>query len=121
MPRKTLDSIDLVPRATEQYANSTLEAYQLAKATYDHQDDETRAAIDGIVETLRKSVTGRVNVKVGGKLVPIKVDDLTLGYGLLNLAVQVVSDLALTGLRLANFKFDPKVCAYCGTKIGRSR
>ena len=121
MPRKSLATLDLPKKAADQFAAATLENYQLAKAAYDHQDAKTKAAIDGILKTLQAHAHGKVNVKVANSLVAIKVNDETLGYHLFGLAIQVASDLAFVGLRVANFKFDPKVCAACGTKIVRRR
>lgn len=121
MPRKTLADVAILKSVSEDFEALSLVRYEMAKDAYEVQDDETKAAIDRVVGTLRQHANGTVKVKSGGTFYDLRISDQTFGFNLLYLAVEIVKDLLFGGVKLANFKVDPNVCASCGDKIERTR
>jgi hypothetical protein len=118
MPRKTLLDVDpQLKAAAEQVEALSVIRVEMARDLYAVQDELTQRTIDRVVATLRQHATGTVNAVVNGSIVPIKVSDETLGFNLFWLGCELVKDLGSVGIKIANFKFDPKHCASCGTEV----
>lgn len=118
MPPKSLTDIDpKLQSITEEFNAISVVKGQMAQDAYDVQDAKTKATIDRIVATLQASATGTVQLKVGRMMNPVKLSNEILGFNLLYLAVEIVKDLAFVGIKVANFKFDPKHCADCGSEL----
>jgi len=126
VPRKSITAFS--PKSIERMENEAVEEfkmvseikYELAKDAYDLQDDETKAVIDRIVDTLRQYASGYITIQLNppeGAMVPVKIENKYLGYNLLWLAVEIVKDLAFTDIRVANFEFPQSLCAQCGAEI----
>jgi len=125
MARKTLSDLrsasKLQADAVDEYKLTSEVKYELAKAAYDAQDAKTQKVIDRMVETLRTYCTGYVTIQLQpptGALVPVKISNEYLGFNLLFLAVEIVKDLALLDIRVANFQFPQSQCAMCGAELG---
>lgn len=120
MARKTLASVvaaaELAEAVEERDFLLIVQAEQ-AQAVYDYQDDATKAAIHRVVGTLRTHMTPKVYLDVGGKRVEAIVSGEATERKALYLGVQVVVDMALVGIRVANFRFDPTVCVVCGDAV----
>ena len=118
MARKSIadlkSSDKLIAEAVEDFSAVSEIKYELAKEVYDAQDDETKAVIDRILATLQTYATGHINVGAG---ISVKIDGEHLMHNLLWLAVEVVKDLALLGIRAENFEFPKGLCAVCGSEI----
>lgn len=122
MGRKTIADIDPELRAaTEAFKALSLVKGEMARDAYAVQDKATKKAIDRIVATLQQHARGEVNLKVGNTLVPVKVDDQTLGFNLFYLAVEIVKDLGFVGIKVANFKFPAHLCVRCGEEVKGGR
>lgn len=124
MARKSVTNLrsadKLVEEAVEFFKSVSEIKYELAKDAYDAQDEETKAVIDRIHDTLRVYASGYITVQLSppsGDLVPVKIDNDYLTYNLLWLAVEIIKDLAILGTRVANFEFPPSMCAICGSEI----
>lgn len=122
MSRKTaedLKSVDkLLDMAYEQFAFITAVKAELAQEVYDAQDAETKRAINTIKSKLRQLVTDTIilTLENGGKAeAQITAEDLE--QNVLWLAVEIVKDLAIVGVQVANFKFPTKSCAICGGDV----
>lgn len=74
---------------------------ELFSEVYKKQNKETRELIDKIIAQLR--IYNRT-----------KLDEPYLTHALSWLAMEVVKDLAITGIRLGTFTFPKGVCAVCG-------
>jgi hypothetical protein len=110
MARKTLADLDPgLTSAVEEFQAVSLVKYEMAKDAYDLQDKTTKKVIDRIMATLQVYATGYITVAVGGSVYPVKLDNQYLGYNLLWLAMEIVKDLALCGVRVAAFEFPPSI------------
>src|SRR5262245_25436912 len=125
MARKSITDLPshakLQEEAIEQFKAVSEIKMELAQEAYDMQDAETQKVIDKMVETMRTYCTGYINVQLQpptGALVPVKIDNEYLGYNLFFLAVEIVKDLALLDIKVANFVFPPSMCAKCGAELG---
>lgn len=124
MPRKSVidlkSSDNLLDQATEEFKDVSEVKAEMARAVYDQQDAKTKAVIDSIHATLQHYATGYITVQLAppsGALTPVKLDNEYLGYNLLYLAVEIVKDLAITGIRVASFVFPPSLCVECGAEV----
>lgn len=125
MARKSISdlrsSAKLEEEAVEQFKSVSEIKHELAMEAYDLQDKATQTVIDKMVDTLRTYCTGYINVQLQpptGALVPVKISNEYLGFNLFFLAVEIVKDLALLDIKVANFKFPPSMCATCGAELG---
>lgn len=110
----------LLAAALDDFKSVSELKYELAKEAYDMQDATTQAVIDRIVSTLQVYATGYINLQLSppnGAVVPVKLDNVYLGYNLLWLALELVKDLAITGIKVAEFSFPPAMCVKCGADI----
>lgn len=121
MPRKSAAQVPTLRRAVEEFEALSRSRHESARVVYDGQDAKTKKAIDRIATTLRQHANGTVNVRLGGKLVPIEVGIELLGFNLLWLAVEVVKDMYAVGLRVAEFEWSPATCISCGAPIKKRR
>lgn len=117
MRKSILDVDPQLKSVLDEFENLTMVRLEMAQDAYDFQDDKTKAAIDRVVGTLRERATGTITVNVGGTQHTLKISDEMFGFNLFALAVDIVRDLAFIGLRVANFRFDPKRCASCGVEL----
>jgi hypothetical protein len=83
--------------------------YEYAKRLYEAQDDDTKLAIDQIRDRLRIASTGWVSVN--GR--PFKLEQEFVDLNLWFLAIEIISELAFTGIRLENFEFPTIKCEDC--------
>lgn len=90
---------------------------ELAGDVYGNQDDKTKAALALIVKTLRTYSTGKI--VVDGEELEIEPDVLAQNFRWL--AVEIVKDLALLGIRVESFNFPEALCAICGTELSKRK
>lgn len=87
--------------------------YRIARATYDAQDNLTKEVLDRIVDRLRIAATGVI--AVNGK--PFKLEQELQDFNLLFIATEILSDLALNNIQVANFEPNPAYCIECKREI----
>lgn len=87
--------------------------YKLAMEIYNHQDPLTQEVLDRIRDRLVIAATGVV--QVNGK--PYKLEQEYVHFNLMFIATEILSDLLLNGIQVANFKFHPAYCTFCKKKI----
>lgn len=76
---------------------------ELAKEVYDAQDKETRALLDKLAAQVRTYTK---------ETLPEPWHSHNINW----LAIEIVKDLAITGIRLGTFTFPEGVCAVCGSE-----
>ena len=126
-PKKKVAKKKLSAEATEKFIKRELkdldaevdERYAFARKFVESQDDETREAINRMVETMGQ-MAGQPTAHIllpGEKFrTPINVDQMTFDRNLYYLAVRLVIACARMDIRIAKFKM-PKLCADCGRKV----
>lgn len=102
-----------VSEALETYKRIIESRYRIAMAVYEHQDDLTKEVLDRIRDRLRIASTGVVNIN--GK--PHKLEQEYIDFNILFIACEILSDLALNDIQIANFNFHPVYCAECKREI----
>lgn len=98
--------------------------HKIAMTALEAQDDETRAVLWAIVDRLRLAANGTVRVYPNGKrgdsyAVPISQE--YQDYNLLFVATEILKDLALLDVRVANYEMPLVYCAECGERISAPR
>lgn len=121
MARKTAVQNEAnVQEALEEWETVTEVRYEIAKDAYDFQDDKTKKVIDRIVNRLRVGANGYITVRVNpphGATVPVKINQEYLDYNLLYVATEILKDMAMFDVKVANYKFPPSLCVGCGAEI----
>jgi hypothetical protein len=102
-----------VEKALAEYKRIIDARYRIAKAVYDVQDGLTKEVIDRIRDRLRVATTGVV--QINGK--PVQLDQDSIDLNLLFIATEILSDLLLNGIQVANFKWHEQYCVECKDKI----
>lgn len=101
------------------FKQQSLKRFQMAERAYNAQDRETKEAIDAMVERIISTARGLLMVKPKGakEAVVVTVPTDTIQHNALYLATEIVKDLAMLDIRIANFRFDPKLCAVCNGPV----
>jgi hypothetical protein len=93
--------------------------YEIAKASYDAQDDDTRDMIDQLVKVLEPARDwlhhGHARSPHGGA-VPVKVEKKYVGFNTLYIVMDMLKTLALFDIRVGKYTFP---AAYCIARIAR--
>jgi hypothetical protein len=98
--------------------------YDIAKAAYDAQSTDTQEVLDRIRDRLRLAVTGFITVTINpphSGQVPVKVEQKYIDYNLMYVATEILKDLALFGVQVADYNFPPINCVNCGAEIEKTR
>jgi hypothetical protein len=119
MARKKILSLQQkVDAQLETFVQQTEARFQIAKRLYDHQDAETRAALNIMVERIVSISTGLISIQVKGEgRVAARVPADAMQKNAMYLATEIFKDLAMLDIRVANFRFDPRFCAQCGKPV----
>jgi hypothetical protein len=125
MPRKTVTGTDKqIREAVEEFQAMCEVRYDIAKAAYDAQDDETKEVLDRIRDRLRLAVTGYITVTINpphSGAVPVKVEQKYIDFNLMYVATEILKDLALFGIRVASYEFPETHCVTCGAEIAMTK
>jgi hypothetical protein len=98
--------------------------YKLAMQAYKAQDKKTRDALDLMVERLRTLSTGQIRIYPEGRTGPgyvVKIEPVQVDQNILFLATEILKDLALFDIQVANYEFPPVYCVECGEKLKPSK
>ena len=115
-PQHVLDR--LAKDKLDEFMKASGELHALATKTYEAQDMETREAIERIQDVVTAMFRKRFYVaktRTGERAIrdlPNEIHSKLTFY----IAVEIVKDLGLMDIRVANFKFT-KDCAVCGKKV----
>lgn len=125
MARKHVTATDKqVQEAIEEFQEMCEVRYEIARAAYEAQDDDTKEVLDRIRDRLRLAVTGYIQVQVNpphSGVVSVRVDSKFIDYNLLFVATEILKDLALFGVRVANYEFPNVHCDNCGAELAKTR
>jgi hypothetical protein len=97
----------------KRYRKLTKTRYKMAIQVYEAQDSLTKEVIDRIRDRLVLASTGIVSVN--GR--PVKLEQKYIDFNILFLACEIVSDLAILGIQVGNFKPSKMFCMECKKKI----
>jgi len=103
---------------------ATKARYKLAMRAFDAQDDKTKDALLLMVERLRSLSTGQIRIWPNGRreasiVVPIEPEQID--QNLMYLATEILKDLSLFDIKVANYEFPPSYCIECGDKLKPSK
>ena len=104
-------------KALERFRALAEKRYEIAMAAYNSQDKGTQQALDRIRDRLVIGSTGLVTVK--GQV--IQVDIGIIEHNAMYVATEIVKDLALLDIRVANYKFPEVLCAECGATLAKTK
>jgi hypothetical protein len=109
-----------VNKELELFRASTEARYRISREVFEAQDVQTRDVISRIQDRLMIGANGVIRVYPDGKRQQSVLLNVGLEYIEMNalyVAVEILKDLALMDVRIANFEFPKTVCAECGVKI----
>jgi hypothetical protein len=98
----------------DEYAEKSQARARLALRVYEAQDGETQEVLDRIRDRLVIGATGLIRLPDG---TAHKVELEIVGAHALYVAVEILSDLWLSGIKVANFKVPDMYCAECKEKL----
>jgi hypothetical protein len=111
-----------VEKQVEIFKRATQARYDLARQAFDEQDDDTQEVITRIQKMLCVNANGIVRVWLKGDKrreasVIVTVDMDYVEMNAFYMAIEILKDLAMMDVRIANFKFPESFCAECGVKL----
>ena len=89
----------------------------IAKRTYDAQDGETKLAVDAMVDRIVSISRGVATFKINNERVAAELPPESIKNNAMYLATEILKDLAMLDIRIANFRFSPHHCAECGKTL----
>jgi len=115
---------DVVAHQLRIFNMATKARYKLAMRAFDAQDDKTKDALLLMVERLRSLSTGQIRIWPNGRreasiVVPIEPEQID--QNLMYLATEILKDLSLFDIKVANYEFPPSYCIECGDKLKPSK
>jgi hypothetical protein len=90
---------------------------RVASVAYNAQDAKTKAVIDSIMDQLLLGASGTIRIFVGKQSVAAKVDMEYVEFNAMYVATEILKDLALMDVKVANYKFPSVYCVECGDKL----
>lgn len=108
----------------ELFRMATEARYELAMKAYKAQDRETQEALDLIVARLRTVSTGQIRIFPDGRTQPgvvVPIEPAQADQNILFLATEILKDLALMDVKVANYEFPKVYCVECGEKVTPTR
>jgi hypothetical protein len=110
-----------IDRQVEIFQRATKARYDLAREAYDAQDEDTQEVIERIQRMLCVNANGVVRVYINGNRrkggIPVTVDMDYIEMNAFYMAMEILKDLAMMDVKVANFKFPESFCAECGVKL----
>jgi hypothetical protein len=110
-----------IEEQVEIFKRATKARHELAQEAFFAQDTETREVISRIQRMLCVNATGVIRVwKSGNKREQSTLVQVEMSYIEMNalyMAIEILKDLAMMDVRVANFKFPESFCAECGVKL----
>jgi hypothetical protein len=98
--------------------------YKLAMQAFNAQDKVTQDALSLMVERLRTLSTGQIRIYPEGRNGPsvvVKIEPEQVDQNIMFLATEILKDLALFDIQVANYEFPSVYCVDCGEKVTPSK
>lgn len=108
-------------KEAENFSAAANERAKHAQIIFDYQDGQTRDAIMFISHHIASLATGKIYVKLGKTRHVVDVEPKAVQQNSFYLATEMLKDFAIMDIRVANFKFDPKLCGECWESIKKSK
>lgn len=122
IPKKKAKVDAAVAEQVEEYKRLSEKRFEIANAAYRAQDEKTRAVLNAIQDQLLVGASGTIRVYVGGKdAIAVPVDMEYVEYNTLYVATEILKDLALLDVKVANYKFPDVFCVECGDKLKKKK
>lgn len=104
------------PSAELEKLREVIEArWNRANEIFEYQDSLTREAIEHIESRLLASATGVATINGTPVSLPMDMVKMNVRF----LAIEIVSDLAMFDIQVANYKFHPNFCGQCRKKLSK--
>lgn len=115
-------AVDVQKLAQEHMAVFVSEAearYKKARRVYEIQDDETQDALDRMVTLLCRIARKNMWVGVGKHedRVVLTIPEETIYHNMFYMANEILKDLALFDIRVADYTFPANLCVECGVEV----
>jgi hypothetical protein len=107
----------LIAEKVEEFQEASERRLEIANESYRAQDEKTRLVIDAIQEYLMQGASGTIRVYVGSEAFAATVDMEYVEYNTLYVATEILKDLALLDVKIANYAFPKGICTECGAKV----
>lgn len=92
--------------------------YKKAKAHYNKQSDDTQDSIDRMVKTLVRVAHAKMWVSVGtSQRLVLLIPEMTIYHNMFYMACEILKDLAVFDIRVADYTFPTDTCASCGEPV----
>jgi hypothetical protein len=110
-----------VDKQVEIFKRATQARYDLARQTFEVQDESTQEVITRIQKMLCLNANGIVRVWLKGnkrnKSYTVTVEMDYIEMNAFYMAIEILKDLAMMDVRVAKFQFPESFCADCGVKL----
>jgi hypothetical protein len=110
---------ELADAAMADFKAEAKKRYDHAHAIYNKQDDDTQDALDRVTALLCQTARRNLWVSVGkrGDRLISQIPEETIYHNMHYMAVEILKDLAVMDIKVANFKWTDRLCALCGNEI----
>lgn len=108
-------------REAEIFSQRADERAKHAQIIFDYQDGETREAIMFIAHHLAALAPGAFYANYKGTKHTVTVTAKAVQQNAFYLATEMLKDFAIMDIRVAHFKFDPKLCGECWNPVKKSK
>lgn len=107
---------ELGDQALAEFQEASQDRYDRAMVIYEAQDNETKDALDRMIDLLSGIARKRMWVGAGrhsdSRLV-MTLPDQVIRHNMTYMAVEILKDLAQMDVRVASFKFPKDLCIVC--------
>jgi len=118
---KPLTFEEKVEREVKIFSEQSRSRATMAEKAYNAQDAETREALDSMVERIVSCSRGLIAVRVNETKVAASIPVSTIRDNALYLATEILKDLAILDIRVANYRFPQGICVECKKEISAPR
>jgi hypothetical protein len=104
----------LAEKSLADFSAASEERYEGAMLVYNEQDNQTKDALDRMVDLLSGIARRRMWVSAGGEnRMVMTLPDQVIRQNMTYMAVEILKDLATFDVRVDNFTFPDHLCGVC--------
>jgi len=118
--RKKSAGKQIIAEQLKLFEEHTKARSKIAKAAYEAQDEETKEALDLLRSRVATMSSGYIRIFPNGKRNPsiaVPIAWELAEQNILFIATEILKDLALMDIQVANYQFPKVYCAECGDKL----